>query len=46
MVPQVTGLRFHIETYTGQDKHEGRHPVKKRSSKHQERQQEHSTFEG
>ena len=46
MVPQVTRLRFHIETYTGKDKHKGRHTFKKRSSEHQGRQQRRSTLEG
>ena len=46
MVSQVTRLQFHIEIYTGKDKHKGRYPFKKRSSKHQGRQQRHSTIEG
>ena len=39
MVLEVTRLRLYVEAYTRKDRHEGRHPIKKGSSKYKRRQQ-------
>jgi len=46
MVLEVAKLRLYIETYTGKDKHKGRHPIKKGSSEYERRQQEHPITKG
>jgi len=35
MVSETTRLQFYITTYSGKDKHEGRHFIKKESSKYE-----------
>ena len=37
MVLEVAGLWFHLITYSGENKHKGRHFVKERSSKYEGR---------
>ena len=34
MIPEIPILQFYSMTYSGKDKHKGRHFVKKRSSKY------------
>ena len=43
MVSEVIRLWFHTVTYTRKNKHEGRHPIKKRLSEYSKWQQRHTT---
>ena len=46
MVFEITRLQLHIKTHTGEDKHESRHFIIKRTGRHQGRQQGCPTIEG
>ena len=46
MVFKVARLQFHIEAYTGKDKHEGGHPFKKGSGRYKRKQQGCPTTQG
>ena len=46
IVSEVARLWLHIIAYSREDEYQGRHPIKKRLSKYERRQQRCSTFKG
>ena len=46
MVLQAARLWFHFTTYSRKNKYKNRHTIKKKSSRHEEKQQRHQDAQG